>query len=169
MSNYSTPNSKSNFKIIAGNNKAPAERKVRVGGVAPPTDMPAGEYVTICEGAKVDTKWGKSTAVVAFRVADGKYFGVSLRAFFKIDLIGEVTTAGCRYNQLCEIALGRPVESGDDLHPSRIFPGKTFKVLARYSSTTSDKRRLPLDASIRKSASDLLRVGTILELLEGGL
>jgi hypothetical protein len=168
MSNYAKPTAKSNLKIIAGN-RAPTERQVRVGGVSPPADMPAGEYLTICEGAKVDTKWGKPTAVVSFRVADGKYFGVSLRAFFKIDLIGEVTTAGCRYNQLCEIALGRPVEPGDDLHPSRVFPGKTFKVLARYSSTTSDKRRLPLDSSIRKSASDTLRVGTILELVEGGL
>lgn len=168
MSSYAKSQSKSNLKIIAGA-KAPTERQVRAGGVPPPDDMPAGEYLSICEGAKVATLYGKPTAVISFRVAEGKYFGVSLRAFFKIDLIGEVTTAGCRYNQICEIALGRPVEPGDDLHPARVFPGKFFKVLARYSSTTSDKRRLPQDSSIRKDASDTLRVGTILELMDGGL
>jgi hypothetical protein len=165
MSNYSQKQSKSNFKIIAGN-KAPAERQVRVGGVSPPADMPAGEYITICEGAKLATLYGKPTAVVSFRVTEGKYFGVSLRGFFKIDLIGEVTTAGCRYNQICEIVLGRPVEPGDDLHPARIFPGKMFKVTARYG-LTSGKNRQARDPGTRTDASDLLRVGTIVELQEG--
>lgn len=165
MSKSHTSNPKSNFKIIAG--KAPAgERQVRVGGVPPPADMPADEYLMLCEGAKLATLYGKPTAVVSFRVADGKYFGVSLRGFFNIDLIGEVTAAGCRYNQLCEIALGRPVEPGDDLHPSRIFPGKMFKVTARYG-LTNGKNRQARDPGKRTDSSDLLRVGTITELVEG--
>jgi hypothetical protein len=158
---------KANFKIIAGS-KAPAERQVRVGGVSPPADMPAGEYVTICEGAKLATLYGKPTAVISFRVSDGKYFGVSLRGFFNIDLIGEVTAAGCRYNALCEIALGRPVQPGDDLHPTRIFTGKMFAVTARYG-LTSGKNRQARDPSNRTDSSDLLRVGTILKLIDGGL
>src|SRR4030095_16481433 len=117
-----------------------SERNVRVGGASPPPDMPAGEYVTICEGAKLATLYGKPTAVISFRVSDGKYFGVSLRGFFNIDLIGEVTAAGCRYNALCEIALGRPVQPGDDLHPTRIFTGKMFVVTARYGLDSGQKR-----------------------------
>ena len=73
---------KANFRIIAGN-KAPAERQVRVGGVSPPADMPAGKYLFFCEGAKLATLYGRPTAVVSFRVSDGKYFGVSLRGFFR--------------------------------------------------------------------------------------
>ena len=98
MSNYAKPTAKSNLKIVAGN-RAPTERQVRVGGVSPPADMAAGEYLTICEGAKLATLYGKPTAVVSFRVSEGNYFGVSLRGFFNIDLIGEVTAAGCRYNK----------------------------------------------------------------------
>ena len=166
MSNYSKLQSKSNLKVVAGNKPPVSERQVRVGGVSPPQDMPAGEYITICEGAKLATLYGKPTAVISFRVTDGNYFGVSLRGFFHIELIGEVTAAGCRYNQLCEIALGRPLEPGDDLHPSRIFPGKMFRVTARYG-LTSGKNRQSRDPGIRKDPSDLLRVGTIIELVEG--
>ena len=43
-----------------------------------------------------------------------------------------------------------------------------FKVTARYG-LTSGKNRQARDPSIRKDPSDLLRVGTILELVEGGL
>jgi hypothetical protein len=130
--------------------------------------MPAGEYLTICESAKVATLYGRPTAIISFRVADGKYFGVSMRAFVPIDLIGEVTTPGCRYNKLCEIALNRPLESGDNLQPARVFTGKMFKVLARYRAT-SGKRRQSEDPSVRKDASDLLRIGTIIKLVESGL
>jgi hypothetical protein len=168
MSSYAKLPGKSNFKIIAGN-RTPTERQVRAGGVPPPDDMPAGEYLTICEGAKVATLYGKPTAVVSFRVAEGQFFGVSLRAFFGIDLNGETTAAGCRYNQLCEIALGRPIEPGDDLHPSRVFIGKTFRVLARYRSASSGKKRESQDPTVKKDPSDTQRVGTILKLLEGGL
>jgi hypothetical protein len=166
MSAYEKLQSKSNFKIIAGN-RAPTERQIRGGGVPPPDDMPADEYLTICEGAKVATLYGKPTAVVSFRVAEGQYFGVSLRGYFEIDLNGETTAAGCKYNQLCEIALARPIEPGDDLHPARIFPGKTFKVLARYRASSSGKKRESQDPHVKKDPADTLRVGTILELVEG--
>jgi len=168
MSAYEKSQSKSNFKIIAGN-RAPTERQVRGGGVPPPANMPADEYLGICEGAKLATLYNKPTAVVSFRVADGQFFGVSLRGYFQIDLNGETTAAGCRYNQLCEIALGRPIEPGDDLHPSRVFPGKTFKILARYRAASSGKKRESQDPTVKKDASDTLRAGTIIELVEGGL
>jgi hypothetical protein len=135
----------------------------------PPAEMPADMYTAISDGGKVKTLWGKPTAVVSFRVTEGRYFGVSLRGFFEIDLNGETTTAGCRYNQLCEIALARPVEPGDDLHPARVFPGKMFRVEARYRSSSPGKKRIAEDPSVKKDPADRLRVGTIVELLDGGL
>lgn len=86
--NNSNPTAKSNsFRIIAGNKGKPpiAERPVRAGGMPPPDDMPAGNYITVCEGAKVAIMWNKPTAVVRFRVTEGKYSGVSLAAYFDID------------------------------------------------------------------------------------
>jgi hypothetical protein len=168
MSIYEKSQAKSNFRIIAGN-RAPTERQVHAGGVPPPANMPPAEYLAICEGAKLATLYGKPTAVVSFRIAEGQFFGVSLRGYFEIDLNGETTAAGCRYNQLCEIALARPIEPGDDLHPSRVFPGKIFKILARYRAASSGKKRESQDYTVKKDPSDTLRVGTIIELVEGGL
>jgi len=133
----------------------------------PPLDMPAANYLTLCEGAKVATLWGKPIAVIRFRVTEGKYFGVSLVGYFGIDLVGEVTAAGCEYNRICEIALGRELEPGDDIHPSRIFPGKLFEVEARFRKTSPKGKRESQDSSIRKDPSDSLRVGAIIRVVDG--
>jgi hypothetical protein len=147
--NSRSPAKSSQFKIIAG--KSPSgERIIRAGGMPPPDEMPADKYITLCEGAKIATLWGKPTAVLTFRVADGKYFGVSLLGYFDIDMTGETTNAGCEYNTMCEIALNRELEPGDDLNPTRIFPGKVFEVAARYRKASPGKRGESQDPTVKK-------------------
>jgi hypothetical protein len=171
MQNARSASAKSNhLKIIAGA-KAPklpqGDRPIRAGGVAPPANMPAGKYIGLIEGARVATNYGKPTAVIVVRVTEGKFAGVSLSGYFPIDLNGEVTTAGCLYNKMCEIVLDRELEPGDDIHPARVFPGKLVEVVARFSKTTgSGKSRVTKDSSIKADLSDKLRIGEILRLVE---
>jgi hypothetical protein len=131
---------RSNLRIVAGA-KAPAERVIRAGGIAPPADMPFGQYVGLCEGAKAATMWGKPTAVITCRVIEGKYSGVALKGFFEIDLNGETAAAGCEYYKICEIALDREIEPGEDLRPSQVFTGKIFVIQARFRLAAPGKRR----------------------------
>jgi len=88
--------------------------------------MPAGEYKVQCEGAS-KKPWPQGWRIdLKYRVIDGKYEGFGLSQWIPLDATGAISPLS-RYAKQCEIALGRPLESEDDLdNPASIFSGPNF-------------------------------------------
>jgi hypothetical protein len=130
-------------------------------GVKPAQGMPPGKYKVACESGRIVSKWGKQVCELYFRVVEGDYFGTVLPGWIPIYIVGEQVHPG-RYTEQCALALGRVVDPGDDINPDVVFVGKVFLAAVAFKSTDG-KRREPLDASVRKSESDFLRVVKLLE------
>jgi hypothetical protein len=65
------------------------------------------------------------------------------------------------------MALGREIESGDDLSPAAIFKGKNFRVFVGYRMTEKNGGRASeVYSTYRKDAKDFLRVHKLIEVLE---
>jgi hypothetical protein len=122
--------------------------------------MPPGNYKVACESARIIPKWGKQVCELSFRVVDGDHFGTILPGWISIYVVGEQVYPG-RYTEQCSVALGRPVDPGDDLDPQTVFVGKVFSA-AVFFRATDGKKRLPVDHTKRKDTRDFLRVADLL-------
>src|SRR5262245_18801793 len=81
--------------------------RLRLGGMEPSAEMPAGEYQLACEGAS-KKPWAKGFRIeLKYRVIDGPYTGTALRQWMPVDVSGVISPRSW-YAQQCAIALGRP-------------------------------------------------------------
>ena len=159
---YPNQKTKASLKLVQGSK--PAE--LRLGGVAPSTEMAPGKYLAQCETAWIEPVGKEHRVVLQFRVVDGKYDGVGLRQWLIASNGGGVISPNGRYARHCAIALGRPLETDDPVNdPSQIFAGRVFLVFVGYRKTEHPKGGRSSDerAHIRKD-HDYLRVHEILSL-----
>src|SRR5688572_1883312 len=74
-----------------------------------------------------------------------------------------IVPLGSRYGRQCALALGREIESGDDLNPAAIFKSKTFRIEVGYRMTEKiGGTATPENNQRRKDAKDFLRVHTLI-------
>jgi hypothetical protein len=165
-SNYNRASAASRLKLVGGP-IAQRPKQLRAGGLEPDASMEPGDYVANCEGATITSK-GKSTiAVLEFRIIDGPHSGTSLRQWITIPDIDGSVPLGSRYAKQCALALGREIESGDDLDPCAIFKSKTFRIEVGYRLTEKvGGQHDPKNAFFRKDAKDFLRVHKLLAVEE---
>jgi hypothetical protein len=131
--------------------------RLRLGGMEPSEDMPAGEYKIICEGA-AKRSFARGTRIeLKYRVIDGPHAGTALRQWITVDATGSISPKS-RYAMQCGIALGRPLEPEDDVDsPASIFSGQIFLACVGFRKT--DKARggpptptTPCGAKTRRTA-----------------
>jgi hypothetical protein len=164
MSSYPTSTKKANLRLLSP--EKPADLKL--GGLAPSSDMKPGEYVAVCENAWREV--GKKIRIVwQFRVIEGEHTGTSLRKWlFPADAGGSVSPFGY-YVKICELSLGRPLRADDDLNnPGAIFSGRIFRVTVGYRKTLKPKGGLYSDKNTQfpKDERDRLRVHELVERVE---
>jgi hypothetical protein len=154
------------LKLVAGvSQNKPAQ--LRAGGLEPDESMVPGEYIANCEGATITTKGRTTIAVLEFRIIDGPHSGTALRQWITIPDIDGIVPLGSRYGRQCALALGREIESGDDLNPGAIFKTKIFQIQVGYRMTEKiGGSATPENALRRKDAKDFLRVHGIRALDE---
>jgi hypothetical protein len=161
-----SPTAKS-IRLVSGGANAAKPKQLRAGGLAPTEEMAPGQYVVACEGATITTKGRTTLVILEFRVIDGPNGGTALRQWITIPEIEGVVPLASRYGRQCAIALGREIESGDNLDPSKIFRGKFFlvdvgfRMTEKIGGTFSPENKLR-----RKDAKDYLRVHSVLSLEE---
>ena len=158
---------KSSLKLVAGSGGGAKSKHLRAGGLAPSESMAPGQYVAACEGGTITMKGKATIAVLEFRILDGPNGGTALRQWITIPDIDGVVPIASRYGRQCAIALGREIESGDDLDPAAIFKSKTFRVEVGFRMTEKiGGTPTEENARRRKDAKDFLRVHQILSLEE---
>jgi hypothetical protein len=156
---------KANLKIVAGTTAK--TKHLRAGSLEPSESMAPGQYVAACEGGTVTTKGKNTVAVLEFRIIDGAHGGTALRQWIQIPDIDGVVPIASRYGRQCAIALGREIESGDDLDPGSIFRGKFFLVDVGFRKTEKTGGTATENNALRrKDGRDYLRVHAVLELQE---
>jgi hypothetical protein len=98
---------------------------LRLGGTKPAADMKPDTYSVSCIGAAVKPgRWD-----VYFQVIDGPHTGTALYMWIPLPKIGEPLMPNNRLVKECEVALGRPLDTSDDLrNPKAIFMGRNFLV-----------------------------------------
>jgi hypothetical protein len=127
--------------------------------------MEPGEYVANCEGATITSKGRTTIAMLEFRIIEGPHAGTALRQWITVPDVDGIVPIGSRYGRQCALALGREIESGDDLNPAAIFKGKNFQVFVGYRMTEKNGGSFNDDhARFRKDAKDFLRVHKLLTL-----
>jgi hypothetical protein len=136
--------------------------RLRLGGMEPANDMPAGEYKISCEGASKKPFGDGWKIELKYRVIDGLYAGTALRQWIPVDASG-ILSPRSRYVTQAAIALGRPVGPEDNLdNPASIFVGKIFSAFVGFRKTEKPKGGKPADPMKRKDAADGLRVHELL-------
>jgi hypothetical protein len=132
--------------------------RIRLGGTEPSENMQPSEYKVSCEAAAIrQFQHGGFRVDLYYRVIDGEHTGTALRQWFTISASGVVSPQS-RYAQQCAVALGRPVDTSDDLHnPDSIFRGRILKPSSDSESRTNPRagstaRRTPTVARARKTA-----------------
>ena len=152
------------MKIVAGSGTA-KPKQLRAGGLEPSDSMEPGEYIANCEGATITSKGRTTIAILEFRIIQGPHAGTALRQWITVPDVDGIVPIGSRYGRQCALALGREIESGDDLNPAAIFKGKNFRVLVGYRMTEKSGGSAKDDfAAYRKDAKDFLRVHKLLSL-----
>lgn len=150
------------LKVARLPNKPPP--RLRLGGVQPSENMPAGEYKVMCEGASKKS-WAQGWRIeLKYRVIDGDHTGVSLNQWIPIDASGVISPRS-RYAAQCEIALGRPIEAEDDLNdPASFFSGRFFRAFIGFRKTEKPRGGIakPEYALVWKDSADGLRVHELL-------
>jgi len=138
---------------------------LRLGGVQPSENMPAGEYKIMCEGAS-KRPWAQGWRIeLKYRVIDGDHNGVALNQWIPFDASGVISPRG-RYASQCEVALGRPIEAEDDLNdPASIFCGRFFNAFVGFRKTDKPRGGKNSDSTNpmrKKDHDDGLRVHDLL-------
>jgi hypothetical protein len=142
-------------------------RQLRAGGLLPSESMSPGEYIANCEGATLTSKGRATLTILEFRIIDGPHRGTSIRQWITVPDVDGIVSLDSRYGKQCALALGREIESGDDLNPAAIFKSKTFRVEVGYRLTAKiGGQHDPKNALFRKDAKDFLRVHRILAVEE---
>ena len=106
---------RTNLKLVAGP-LAAKPTQLRAGGLEPSESMTPGQYLAACEGATISTKGRTTIAVLEFRIIDGPHGGTAVRQWITIPDVDGIVPLGSRYGRQCALALGREIESGDDLN-----------------------------------------------------
>jgi hypothetical protein len=165
--NYPNPKNKSNLQIVAGGGGAGKPKHLRAGGLEPSESMAPGKFVAACEGGTITTKGRNTIAVLEFRIIDGPHSGTALRQWITIPVVDEIVPIASRYGRQCAVALGREINSGDELDPATIFRGKLFRVDVGFRMTEKVGGTATTENALRrKDAKDFLRVHSILALEE---
>jgi hypothetical protein len=163
---YRNPQTKSTLKIVAGGGGA-KPKHLRAGGLEPSESMVPGQYVAACEGGTITTKGKTTIAVLAFRIIDGPHGGTALRQWITVPEVDGSVPIACRYARQCAIALGREIESGDDLDPGSIFRGHLFLIDVGFRMTEKIGGTATQENALhRKDARDFLRVHKIISRSE---
>jgi hypothetical protein len=164
---YHKAEKKSSLKIVAGGGGAPKPKQLRAGGLEPSESMAPGKYIANCEGATITTKGRSTVAVLEFRIIDGLHSGTALRQWITIPDIDGIVPLGSRYGRQCALALGRDIESGDDLNPATIFKGRLFRVDVGYRMTEKIGGIPSHEHTLRrKDHKDFLRVHNLIAVEE---
>jgi hypothetical protein len=162
---YPSARGKSNLKLVASG--AEKSKRLRAGGLEPSESMVPEQYVAMCEGGTITMKGKTTIAVLEFRVIDGPHGGTALRHWITIPDVDGVVPIASRYGRQCAIALGREIESGDDLDPAAVFKGKFFLIDVGFRMTEKIGGTATKDNALRrKDGRDFLRVHSILALQE---
>jgi hypothetical protein len=164
---YRRPAANSRFKIVAGGNGPAKPKQLRAGGLQPDESMAPGEYVAQCEGATIISKGRSTIAVLEFRIIDGPHSATALRQWITIPDVDGIVPLGSRYGRQCTLALGREIESGNDLNPAVIFKGRFFRIDVGYRMTEKIGGTPSHDHALRrKDHKDFLRVHNLIAVEE---
>src|SRR5262245_58200395 len=159
---YTSERDKSRSKLKLLHTKTPV--RLTLGGFEPSNNMQPGEYKVSCEGAS-KREWGKGLRIeLKFRVIDGEHTGTALSQWITVDASGVISPKS-RYAQQCAVALGRPLDTSDNLdNPGAIFSGRIFKAFVGFRKSEKPRggKNNPDYARHRKDASDGLRVHELL-------
>jgi hypothetical protein len=139
-----------------------ASATLRLGGMEPSENMPAGEYFVSCQSATYERD--SSRVILTFQVLDGPHTGTGLRQWITVPTIGTISPSS-RYAKQIAVALGRPVNTADDLtNPSSIFLGQFFRAFVGFRKTAKPRGGVYSEdnAYKRKDSSDGLRVHELL-------
>jgi hypothetical protein len=139
--------------------KGPATT-LRLGGMEPSEEMAPGEYLVACLSAVVE----RGRVVLHYQIIDGPHTGTGLRQWITVHGSGTISH-NSRYAQQIAVALGRPVDTGDDINnPSSIFSGQIFRALVGFRKTDRPRGGKSSEdfALIRKDKDDGLRVHSLL-------
>ena len=156
---YHATNGRSSQKVVGLPTRPP--QPLRVGGTEPSDDMKPGVYLVSCTSAAVE----RGRIVIHYRVIDGPHTGTALRQWITIPMDGGDISPKSRYAQQCAVALGRPIDSSDNVNnPATIFSGALFSVDVGFRKTDRPRggKFKEDNALTRKDADDGLRVHTIL-------
>jgi hypothetical protein len=164
--NYTSEQKHSRLKLASLPIKPVA--RLRLGGMEPSEDMQPGEYKVACEGAS-KKPWAKGIRVeLKFRVVDGPHTGTALRQWIAVDTSG-LFSPQSRYALQCAVALGRPLDAGDNPDdPASIFSGRFFKASVGFRKTSKPHGGTPdtENTQRRKDHRDGLRVHELLSAEE---
>jgi hypothetical protein len=153
---------KSRLKLAHLPTKPPA--RLRLGGMEPSDDMQPGEYKISCEGASKKSFAGGLRIELKYRVIDGPHTGTALRQWITVDASGVISPKS-RYALQCAVALGRPLDTGDNPDdPASIFSGGVFRAFVGFRKTEKARGGTPTpeNALRHKDGSDGLRVHDLL-------
>jgi hypothetical protein len=146
-----------------------AKPALRLAGMTPDESMAPGEYQVQCETAWMESIGRRARVVLQYRVIDGVHAGTALRQWIVASDDGGVVSPNGRYARACSIALGRPLEVGDDVgDPARIFGAQIFLVDVGYRKTElSGGGKASDENALRcKDSADYLRIHEILARVE---
>jgi hypothetical protein len=164
---YRKSESKASLKLVGGAAATPKPKQLRAGGLLPDESMAPGEFIANCEGATLTTKGKTTIAVLEFRIVDGPHSGTALRQWITVPDVDGIVPLGSRYGRQCALALGREIESGDDLNPAAIFKSKLFRIDVGYRMTEKiGGTPTPENAQRRKDHEDFLRVHALIAVEE---
>jgi hypothetical protein len=166
MSNkeYPSERDKSRPKLKLARLHAKPTVRLTLGGFEASDDMQPSEYKVICEGASKKDLASAIRIELKFRVIEGEHTGTSLSQWITVDASGVIPPKS-RYAQQCAVALGRPLDTSDNLdNPASIFFGRIFKAFVGFRKSEKPRggKSNAENAKRRKDASDGLRVHELL-------
>jgi hypothetical protein len=157
----------SSLRFVAGGAGVPKPKQLRAGGLEPDDSMAPGEYVASCEAASITTKGKNTVAVLEFRIIDGPHSGTAVRQWIGIPDVDGIVPLASRYGRQCALALGREIETGDDLNPAAIFRARVFLIQIGFRMTEkTGGAPSEAHAAHRKDAKDFLRVHKLIAVHE---
>jgi hypothetical protein len=129
---------------------------LRLGGMEPAEEMAPGDYLVACLSAVVE----RGRVVLHYQVIEGPHTGTGLRQWITIPQSGTISP-NSRYAQQAAVALGRPVDTRDNLNnPGSIFQAQFFRGAIFEPSSDSERLIGPGEGNRRMTSLSRARTRT---------
>ncbi|MDD1749488.1 MAG: hypothetical protein LUO89_06390 [Methanothrix sp.] len=126
--------------------------------------MQSGQYRVRCESAEIQPRYKSIVVVLVCKVSEGSWRdGVVFKQWVNIkNAKGDISPATV-YARQCALALGRPVQAGDDLDPNLVFVGKEFLAEVGFSLRDEAGKFADENSQTKKTDDDYLRIHRLLQ------